>query len=88
VVAGVTLLNVHDLNVESRFYTKPWVFARYSFLEPDVLHVRILDEALLKEFVAPTPTALRAEVERHIASERLFMDYCVCLRVTEAKKGP
>ena len=84
-VAGVTLLNVHDL--DPRFPTTPWTFARYSFLEPDVLHVWILDEALLKEFVAPTPAALRAEVERHIGNERLFTDYCVCLRATEAKKG-
>jgi len=76
-VSGVTLLNV----LVDPTDTKPWSFARYSFPEPDILHVQILDDTLLDKFDLSTPATLRAKVAELSQDPRLYMDFMVCVRV-------
>jgi hypothetical protein len=45
-VKGHKLMNVRDL--DPKISNKPWVFARYSFLTPDVLRVELVNDEELK----------------------------------------
>jgi hypothetical protein len=81
-VKGHTVLNVRDLDPR---YTKPWAFARYTFLLPSVLRVQLVnDEAL--EGVEHTSPSLRAALERLDGRADLYGDYCVCVRTVAAEK--
>jgi hypothetical protein len=84
-VSGHILLNIRDL--DPRFPTKPWTFARSSFLLPDVLRVQLVDDDALKG-VKHTPVALRAALERLDAMPALYVDFCVCLRAAAESQGP
>jgi hypothetical protein len=85
VVEGRQVVNVRD--VEARDPRppngKPWAFAQYTLLRPDVLEIRIADDEALKD-VEPTPAALRKRLERGDAA--LFTGYCVCVR--QKRTGP
>jgi len=82
-VKGHTVLNVRDL--DPGFPTKPWTFARYSFLLPNVLRVQLVDDDVLKG-VEQTPTALRAALERLDGKPELYAEICICVRATVAAK--
>ena len=75
---GTTLLNVKDL--DPRLPAKPWTLARYSLLLPDVLHVQVVGEKLLKG-VEPSPASLRQALERLSERRDLYQDLMVCVRV-------
>jgi len=81
---GVLLLNVRDL--DPRFPSKPWTFARYSFLLPHVLRVQLVDDEKLK-VREHSPTALRAAIERRAQDRDLYVEFCVCVRVRDTPKG-
>jgi hypothetical protein len=89
-VKGHTVLNVRDLDPRIHspfglFYAKPWAFARYTFLLPDVLRVQLVnDEAL--EGVEHTSPSLRAALERLDGRADLYGDFCVCVRTVAVEK--
>jgi hypothetical protein len=82
-VKGTTLLNVKDL--DPRVPVKPWTFARYSLLLPDVLHVQIVGRKLLKG-VAASPASLRQTLEQLHEERELYEYLMLCVRVTQAAK--
>ena len=73
------ILNVRDL--DTRFPDKPWAFARYSFLLPNVVRVELVDDESLKE-VEQSPATLRNAIERLDGSAGLYADFCICVRAT------
>ena len=75
---GSPVVNVRSLQAEPG--EKPWVFLRYEFLKPDVLHVQAIREAALQG-VQETPSAIRKSFEKPADDEELFEDAFVCLRV-------
>jgi hypothetical protein len=82
-VKGHNLLNVRDLH--TTFPNKPWSFARYTFLLPDVLRVQLVDDEAL-EGVEQTPASLRAALERLDGQPGLYADFCVCVRAATASQ--
>jgi hypothetical protein len=82
-VKGRSLLNVRDLAPRSP--AKPWSFARYAFLRPDVLQVQLVNDELLKG-TEHSPASLRAALERLDSNPGLYVEYCVCLRATVESK--
>jgi|SRR6185503_549206 len=60
-VGGRTVLNVRDLDPRAK--AKPWSFARYTLLLPDVLRVQLVSDEVLKD-VERSPGSLRAALER------------------------
>jgi hypothetical protein len=73
-VGTETVLNVRDPKDGS------WTFARYSFLRPDVVGVRVLDDSKVKSTEA-LRAALRSDVEKP------FQDWLVCLRAQEPQEN-
>jgi hypothetical protein len=82
-VGGTTILNVKDLGSG----TTPWDYARYSFLLPNVLQVRVVQDGLLKE-VERTPAAFRDAIRRHLEDPALYGDFCVCVRARDPEPAP
>ncbi len=78
---GSMVMNLRNLKGGA----KPWSFLRVDILQPNVLFVHYLSDALLKN-VAWTPAALRAQLERERLNPALYEDLCVCLRLNEEKK--
>jgi hypothetical protein len=76
-IKGHVVLNVRDL--DPRAATKPWTFARYGFLLPDVLRIQLVNDDELKG-VEPTSVALRAALEQRDARAEVYADFCVCVR--------
>lgn len=60
---------------------KPWTFARYSFLQPDLVRVELVDPDMLKG-VEDSPASLRGALERQGGSPDLFKDGWVCTPVS------
>jgi hypothetical protein len=83
-VKGHMLLNVRA--VDPRFPTKPWTFARYSFLLPDVLRVQLVNDETLKG-VEQAPASLRTALERLDGNAELYVDLCICVRTVAEPKG-
>jgi hypothetical protein len=81
-VKGTRVVNVRDLSATNG---KPWAFATYALLRPDVLEIRIADDDAFKG-VEPMPAALRKRFESLAGDARLFSGYCVCVR--QKKSGP
>lgn len=79
-IKGQIVLNVRDL--DPRASTRPWTFARYSFLLPDVLRVQLVSDDELKG-VEQTSLALRTALEERGARTELYIDFCVCLRAAD-----
>ena len=75
-VRGRPLVNVRDLGATNG---KPWTFARYELLRPDVLEIRVAADDVLKG-VQPTAAALRKRIESLSGDPRLFAGFCVCVR--------
>lgn len=85
-VKGNPLLNVRDL--DPRVPTKPWNFARYTFLLPDVLRVQLVNAEALKG-VERTPAALRGALEQLDSQAELYVDFCICVRTAmESTRKP
>jgi hypothetical protein len=74
-VAGRPLMNVRDLDAKD----KPWTFARYDLLRPDILEIRIASDDALKG-VDPTPAAIRKRITSLARDPGLFSGFCVCVR--------
>jgi hypothetical protein len=74
------LLNIQELKdgVDSR----PWVFARYTFLRPQVFQLQIVSDKALNKVEKSRP-AVRDAIERLRASPSLFDDFCVCVRTKD-----
>jgi len=82
-VKGRTVLSVRDVGPKPG--DRPWSFARYELLRPDILHVELADEDALKG-VPRTSEALRAALEQRDGQPDLYADFCVCVRArVEAK---
>jgi hypothetical protein len=81
-VGGRTVLNVRDLDPKAQ--AKPWSFARYTFLLPDVLRVELVSDEALKG-VEHSPGSLRAALERPEARPELYVDFCVCVRARRSQ---
>jgi hypothetical protein len=79
-VKGATLLNVKDL--DPRLPAKPWTLARYSLLQPDVLHVQVVGKKLLRS-VEKSPASIRQALERLHDRRELYQDLMVCVRVPQ-----
>jgi len=77
-VGGVPLVNLRDVKSSS----KPWVFLRYSLLQPKVLQIQVVDDNAMKA-VGATPAAVRQAIERRIKDPALFSDVCTCVRMNE-----
>ena len=75
-VKGRPVVNVRDLAATNG---KPWTFARYSLLRPNILEIRVAADDALKG-VDPTPAALRKRIESMASDPRLSSGYCVCVR--------
>jgi hypothetical protein len=75
-VKGKPVMNVRDLGATNG---KPWTFARYELLRPDVLEIRVAADDALKGG-EPTAAALRKRIEAMSGDPRLFEGYCVCVR--------
>jgi hypothetical protein len=73
-----TVLNVKDL--DPGLLEKEWVFARYSFLRPEVLEIELASDTLLED-VEKSPAAVRHAMEQFRDDPELYVSYCVCLRV-------
>jgi hypothetical protein len=71
-VEGRIIVNVRDITRTAG--SKPWDFAEYTFLRPDVLEIRLA--GFEDDDVELTPAALRSR----IAQPGAFSDFCVCLR--------
>jgi hypothetical protein len=72
---GTTLLNVRDLNAT----TKPWLFIRYTLLQPSILFIQVVHERLLAGSVQ-SREAVRNAVERQRLNPALYEDSIVCMR--------
>ena len=72
-VEGRTIVNVRDVDLKPT--AKPWDFAEYDLLRPDLLVIRLNDFDAF-EGVDLTPAALR----KRIAEAGAFTDFCVCVR--------
>ena len=79
-IKGQVVLNVRDL--DPRASPKPWTFARYSFLLPDVLRIQLVSDDELKG-VEQASMALRSALEERDAKTGLYVDFCVCLRTAD-----
>lgn len=82
-VGGRPLMNVRDLDATKG---KPWTFARYDLLRPDVLEIRVAADDALKG-VDPTAAALRKRITSLSGDPRLFAGFCVCVRQKTAAVG-
>lgn len=76
VVAGVVVVNVRDLTPSP----KPWVFVRYSLLQPKVLQLQVVDDNAMKG-VTPSPAGVRQFLEQRMKDAALFADVCTCVRM-------
>jgi len=79
VVNGRPVLNVRDL--DPRGPSKPWLFARYSLLLPNVLRAQIVQEDLLKS-VEQTPAGYRRVLGSSAAQSSGYEDYAFCIRAS------
>lgn len=84
-IKGHVVLNVRDL--DPRAAAKPWTFARYGFLLPDVLRIQLVSDDELKG-VEHTSVALRAALEQRDARSGLYADFCVCVRTGSRPRDP
>jgi hypothetical protein len=82
-VGDTTLVNLRELGSG----TSPWDYARYSFLLPNVLQVRVVQDTLFKD-VERTPAAFREAIRRHLEDPALYGDFCVCVRAKEPEPAP
>ncbi len=74
-VNGTTLVNIRDLDAT----TKPWVFIRYTLLQPNVLFIQVVHERLLEGSVQ-SRAAIRNTIERERLNPGLYEDLMVCMR--------
>jgi hypothetical protein len=76
-VAGRSFLNVRQ--VEPAGQERSWMFARYAFLLPDVLHLELVKNTRLRG-VEETSASLRAALERLDGQGEPYENFCVCVR--------
>ena len=81
-IGRATFVNLRDLDAEGA----PWDYARYSFLLPDVLQVRMVQETLLRN-VERTPASFREAIRLHLDDPALYGDFCVCVRAKEKESA-
>jgi hypothetical protein len=79
-VGGRPVVNLRDLDATNG---KPWTFARYELLRPDILEISIAADDVLSG-TEPTAAALRKRMESLAKDARLFGGFAVCVR---QKKG-
>ena len=79
VINGHPVLNVRNLDPKGP--SKPWLFARYSFLLPNVLRAQIVQEDLLKS-VEQTPAGYRRALGSPAAQSSGYEDYAFCIRAS------
>lgn len=75
-VGGRPIANVRDLKTSNG---KPWTFARWELLRPNVLELSIADDDMLKS-TEPTAAALRKRMEALAKDPKLFGAFAVCVR--------
>jgi hypothetical protein len=80
VVAGGRILNVRD--PEDPPSGDPWTLVRYSFLQPTVLRLEVIDD---KPFIGDDGSAseLRAALEKAGHDSPAYEDIGVCIRVPQ-----
>jgi hypothetical protein len=79
-VGGAPFFNVQEVKPTGE--RGKWVFLRTALLRRAILHVQVVADDALKA-TEHSPSALRHSIERQIASERLTMDFAVCVRAKE-----
>jgi hypothetical protein len=63
-----------------------WAFLRAELLRPAILHVQIVTDDALKG-VEKSPPAIRQAIERQLSSERLTMDFALCVRAKKTDES-
>ncbi len=84
-VVGTTLLNVQEMDPGTVPAGRKWIFVRTTLLKPNILQVELVRDGAF-EGIGRSPSAVRENVEKKIASPELYQDFCVCTRVGEKKK--
>ena len=79
-VDGRPIANVRDLETTNG---KPWTFARWELLRPNILELSIADDDMLKS-TEPTAGGLRKRMQALAKDPKLFGAFAVCVR---QKKG-
>jgi hypothetical protein len=64
--------------------SKPWVFARYALLQPNVLQVQVVSDKALSG-VEASPAAVRRAIEGRRKDPGLFDDVFTCVRAKAEK---
>ena len=60
------------------------MFIRSTLLKPNILQVELVKNEAFKG-IDPSPSAVRENVEKKIASPELYQDFCVCTGGEEKK---
>jgi hypothetical protein len=84
-VGGAPFFNVQEIKPTGE--RGKWVFLRATLLRPAVLHVQVVADDALKG-VERSPALLRQAIERQLSSERLTMDFALCVRSKDSAAAP
>jgi len=83
-IKDTTLLNLQELDPKSATSERKWIFIRYTLLKPTILQVELVKDEAFKG-MDPSPSAVREVVEKKIASQEFYQDFCLCTKVGEKK---
>ena len=84
-IAGMTLLNARELKDGKP--DEKWNFVRYTFYRPNILHLDLVSDDVLKVKPETTET-LRRAFEKQRKDPRLFEDYLICVKVVPKEAAP
>jgi hypothetical protein len=79
-VGGTPFFNLQEVKPTGE--RGKWVFLRAALLRPAVVQVQVVAEDALKG-VEKSPPAMRQAIERQLSSQRLTLDFCVCVKAKE-----
>lgn len=83
-VGNVTFVNVREVGAHPS--AAPWDYARYSFLLPNVLQLRIVEDKILKD-TPSSPAEFREALAHHLDDPALYADFSICVRAREDDKA-
>ncbi len=83
-IRGTPLLNIQEMDPGTVPSGRKWIFVRYTLLKPTILQVELVRDGAFQG-IDRSPSAVRENIERKIASPELYQDFCVCTRVGEKK---